>query len=101
MTISIEPNKPTILTYHYINTHNYHYFIAIYPMEIIPRTNPIGVTVNKYTHIVPMDINPPIVPQRKSVLDKIESRNTDYTPPSPKFTEEFLPIIEKRHKAHL
>ena len=99
MTISNEPNKPTILTYHYIYTHDYHYSIAITPMEIIPRTNPIGVTINKHTHIVPMDIDPPIVPQRNSVLDGIESRHTSCTPQSPKFTEDFLPVVEKKTKS--
>ena len=67
-------------------------------MEIIPRTNPIGVTINKHTHIVPMDIDPPIDPQRNSILDGIESRHTNCTPQSPKFTEDFLPAVEKKAK---
>ena len=100
MTIRNEPNKPSILTYLYKNTHDYHYFIEIYPTEIIPRTNPIGITINKHTHIVPMDIDPPIVSQRNSVLDGIESRHTNYTPPSPIFAEEFLSIVKRRQKIH-
>mmetsp|Transcript_7352 Transcript_7352/g.8541 ORF Transcript_7352/g.8541 Transcript_7352/m.8541 type:complete len:170 (+) Transcript_7352:323-832(+) len=66
---------------------------TITPMEILPRTNPMGITINKNTHIVPMDIDPPIVSQRNSVLEEIESRNINYTPRSPIFLEEFLPIV--------
>ena len=66
-------------------------------MEILPRTRPIGVTINKHFHIVPIDIDQP-VKQHTSILEGIESRNTNYTPPSPIFAEEFLPIVEKRKK---
>ena len=91
--------KSTILTLHYISTHNYHYFIAITPMEILPRTKPIGITINKYAHTVPMDIDQPIVPQHNSILEGIESHNTNYIPPSPIFTEEFLPIVEEKKES--
>ena len=66
-------------------------------MEILPRTRPIGITINKHSHTVPMDIDQP-VGQHISVLEGIESHNTDYIPPSPIFAEEFSPILEKKRQ---
>ena len=66
-------------------------------MEILPRTRPIGITINKHSHTVQINIDQP-VEQHISVLEGIESRNTNYTPPSPISTEEYLPIVEKEGK---
>ena len=66
-------------------------------MEILSRTRPIGIIINKHSHTVPMNLDQP-VEQYTSVLEGIESRNTDYTPPSPIFVEEFLPIVQKEEE---
>ena len=36
--------------------------------------------------------------QHTSILDGIELRTTNWTPPSPIIAEEFLPIVEKNKK---
>ena len=69
-------------------------------MEILPRTNPIGMAINKHLSFAQMESNPPVVLKPNSILEGIESRHTDNITPSPKFSEEFLPIVEKRQKAH-
>ena len=91
MMISNEPNKPTILTYHYIYTHKLSLFIATTPMDFPPRTKSIGVTTNKHSPPIPVDIDNIVQPvqQHTSILDGTESRNTNWTSPSPIIAEEF------------
>ena len=71
-------------------------------MEFLPRIRSIGVTINKHSSTVLMDIDDIDQPveQHTSILEGIESRNTDWTPPSPTIAEEFLPIVEKKRPIH-
>ena len=69
-------------------------------MEIFPTTRLIGVTINKHSPPIHMDIDDIVQPaqQHTSILDGIELRATNWTLPSPIIGEDFLPIVEKKKR---
>ena len=73
-------------------------FIATTPIDTFHTTRSIGVTINKHSPFIPMDIDNNFQPAQHhtSILDGIESRTTDWTPPLPILVEDFLPVVEKK-----